>query len=124
VNITPGQTYSPQIATAGRKDAAHMPYILCRSDATQKYPVDPGDRVKILHPNNAFYTDGTWDGIADPFIDGKIEPGALFMVFLRPECVKQFTHSFTFVPCSDDLEAPEVEPNKYEMEDGCQRCDS
>jgi hypothetical protein len=125
VNITPGQTYSPQIVTAGRKDAAHMPYIMCRSDATQKYDITPGDRVKVLHPSNAFYVDGTYDGIVDPFIEGKIEPGELFMVFLRPECVKQFTHSFTFVPCSDEPEEKdEVLDRDNETDAACRRCDS
>lgn len=121
--ITPGQTYSPKTTTAGRKDAFHVCAVLCRSDETSKYRIDPGERVKLSAEATARWYDddeGDWDGIADPFAP-EIGKESLFWVFLRPERAKDLTHSFR-------VELPESDEEPLPVGDvwdaGCRKCDS
>lgn len=124
--ISPGSTYSPKIARAGRRDAFHAPCILCRLSVESKYHIDPGDRVRIVNDCEAVhaYEEDTWDGFADPFVP-KIGRADLFWVFLKPSCAKHFTHDFEFVPTPDEEDETERPVN---LDDGfdsaCRKCDS
>lgn len=128
--ITPGQTYSPSIATAGRKDAFHVACVLCAIHPKTQYVLDAGDCVRIEDGKYALheFPDGTMhDGVVDPFLDHTIyrDSRELFWVFLLPDRVKNLTHTFEILPPTEaEPEKESTPPDDGDWGAACRKCNS
>ena len=88
----PGSKVTDQSAL-GRRDAFHVPAVVVKSDrvVSQGYPVKftgPSQVIPVVAKEEG-------NGFVDPWIEGYINPGELFWVFVDPKLVGDLTHHFT-----------------------------
>lgn len=83
---------------AGFKDAMHVPYVLVKSNADL---LMPGTRCSLRHDNLCVPWGGRpedvepmWHGVVDPFLDGPVNAGELFALWIRKECFTRLRHDF------------------------------
>lgn len=117
-DLTPklGQTTSNRTCL-GHRDAFHVPCVLASSS---DWKVLPGTSVRFLDEGCTQVTvadDSERHGVADPFVRD-MRPGDLFWVFLVPELIEKFVHSFEI----GSLPPVEARPSKSSFigeEEGC-----
>jgi len=105
-----GETTSDRSFT-GRRDAFHVPGILAYS-AEALYA---GEHVVFFNTELTTVravSDGG-DGIVDPFVTGRIAPGTLVWILLKPGTVENLVHYFEV----------NIQPQKEEIQDdSCAGC--
>lgn len=89
--LVPG-SISKNSGNIGKRDAFHIPAILCVS----KENIRPGDMVKFVSNSEVVRASKEdYQGFADFFITGLIQPLSEFYVFLKPDTVTDVRHTFT-----------------------------
>lgn len=90
--LIPGSIYQDS-GNLGKRDAFHVPAILCSSSVQLK----PGDKVRFVTKNEVVKANNQhYHGYADIFIkEDVIEAGSEFYVFMKPDTVTEVRHTFT-----------------------------
>lgn len=75
----------------GRRDAIHAPVVVVTSDQS----LAPGEHVAFTDKQTVVWCgDNQFQGVVDPFLEQRTDPGDEFLVLIDPRLVGDLTHNF------------------------------
>lgn len=117
-----GKSVKVNDVALGKRDAFHVPCVLVKCYQSLK----PGQGIRFMGDTCCVVGDCDIydaDGVVDPFLKQPTKPGNMFWVFVNPDLVDKFAHTFDIKgkPTMDELaNQKQIEEDDYD--DECRGC--